>query len=61
VRVGTSTRNEGGFLHEVTKIISHAEYSKVIEVDYDIALLRVRVLIITLSCYLIFHTYISLI
>jgi hypothetical protein len=42
VRVGTSTVNEGGFLHEVTKIIAHAEYDKVIDTDYDIALLKVR-------------------
>jgi hypothetical protein len=54
VRVGTSTVNEGGFLHEVAKIISHAEYDKDIETDYDIALLKVRIVIIPLSYCLIF-------
>jgi hypothetical protein len=61
VRVGSSTLNEGGFLHEVTKVIAHAEYGRGIETDYDIALLKVRILIIPLSYYLMFYTYVSLI
>jgi hypothetical protein len=45
VRAGTSTVNEGGFLHEVTKVISHAEFNRGIETDYDIALIKVRILV----------------
>jgi hypothetical protein len=45
VRVGASTLDEGGSLHEVTKIITHAEYSKDIDLNYDIALLKVRIII----------------
>lgn len=45
VRVGTSTLDEGGSLHEVTKIILHANYNGNIDKDYDIALLRVRIII----------------
>lgn len=48
VRVGSSTLNEGGSLHEVTKIISHANYDENINLDFDIALLKVRIIIIVL-------------
>ena len=48
VRVGTSTLNEGGSLHEVTKIIHHANYNEDIDTNYDIALLKVRIVIILL-------------
>lgn len=48
VRVGTSTLNEGGSLHEVTKIISHANYDENINLNFDIALLKVRIIIIVL-------------
>jgi hypothetical protein len=41
VRVGSSTIDEGGFLHEVTKVISHAEFDRGIKIDYDVALLKV--------------------
>ena len=42
VHVGTSSLDEGGSFHEVTKIIPHANY------NYDIALLKVRIIIIVL-------------
>jgi len=48
VRVGTSTLDEGGSVHEVTKIILHANYNEDIDVNYDIALLKVRIIIIVL-------------
>ena len=48
VRVGTSTLDEGGSLHEVTKIISHANYEENIRLSFDIALLKVRIIIIVL-------------
>lgn len=48
VRVGTSTLDEGGSLHEVTKIILHANYNENIDETNDIALLKVRIIIIVL-------------
>jgi hypothetical protein len=48
VRVGTSTLDEGGSLHEVTKIIPHANYNENNDYNYDIALLKVRIIIIVL-------------
>jgi hypothetical protein len=48
VRVGTSTLDEGGSLHEVTKIITHAKYDTDIDLNHDIALLKVRIIIIVL-------------
>jgi len=48
VRVGTSTLGEGGSLHEVTKIILHANYNEDIDGNCDIALLKVRIIIIVL-------------
>jgi hypothetical protein len=48
VHVGTSTLDEVGSLHEVSKIILHANYNGDIGYNYDIALLKVRVIIIVL-------------
>ena len=48
VRVGTSTLKEGGSVHFVTKIIPHANYNENIYFNYDIALLKVRIIIIVL-------------
>ena len=48
VRVGTSTVGEGGSVHFVTEIIPHANYNENIKENYDIALLKVRIIIIVL-------------
>jgi hypothetical protein len=48
VHVGTSTLDEVGSLHEDSKIILHANYDENINYNYDIALLKVRILIIVL-------------
>jgi hypothetical protein len=49
VHVGSSTVNKGGLFHAVTKIIPHEQYSKDLDMDYDIALLKVRAVTIPLS------------
>jgi hypothetical protein len=41
VRAGSSIADEGGVVHEVTKIISHAKYDIDIAYSYDITLLKV--------------------
>jgi hypothetical protein len=48
VRVGTNTLDEVGSLHEAIKIILHANYNGNVDSNYDIALLKVRVIIIVL-------------
>jgi hypothetical protein len=41
VRAGSSALDKGSILHEVTKIISYAKFNTDIELNYDIALLKV--------------------
>ncbi|KAJ4431232.1 hypothetical protein ANN_19829 [Periplaneta americana] len=42
VRVGTNLLNEGGVTHNVSKVVSHADFSKYFDLDCDMALLKVE-------------------
>ena len=44
VRVGSSITNKGGVIHAIEKIIVHAGFNKGVELDNDIALIKVRFL-----------------